>query len=137
MSLAVVAGSSVWQSRVNTQVAGSIPAQPIMNDEYMNNDSYPLKLEGHEPIAAGEYAGPATMADLLSPRELEIVRLMVSGLNDKAIAQLLFRSIRTIQNHVSSIYVKLELKGNGRRSIVALVKRALREGLITFDEGGD
>lgn len=61
----------------------------------------------------------------LTPRELNILNLMVDGQTDREIATQLFISRKTASNHVSNILAKL---GVGTRS--AAVARAIREDLI-------
>ncbi len=61
----------------------------------------------------------------LSPRELQIVRLIVEGLSNKEIAQRLLLSDKTVKNHVSKIFAKLRV--NARTQLVI---RALRTGLV-------
>jgi predicted ATPase/DNA-binding CsgD family transcriptional regulator len=52
---------------------------------------------------------PPTSASViaLTPRETEILRLLVAGLTDPAIAETLFISVRTVENHVAHILAKL------------------------------
>jgi DNA-binding NarL/FixJ family response regulator len=45
----------------------------------------------------------------LSPRELEVLRLLARGKTNKAIAKELFVSERTIDRHVSNIFTKLDV----------------------------
>jgi DNA-binding CsgD family transcriptional regulator len=52
------------------------------------------------PVSAGSTHG-------LTARELEVLRLVASGLTNKAIAARLFVSERTVDRHVSNIYSKL------------------------------
>jgi DNA-binding NarL/FixJ family response regulator len=47
-----------------------------------------------------------TTRDRLSPRELEVLRLVASGKTNKVIARELFLSEKTIDRHVSNIFVK-------------------------------
>ena len=60
-------------------------------------------------------AGPAGDSPL-SPRELEVARLVGRGLTNKQIGQTLFVSERTAENHVQHILVKL---GFSNRSQIA------------------
>jgi DNA-binding CsgD family transcriptional regulator len=46
----------------------------------------------------------------ISKRELEILRLMLEGCNNKEIEQQLFISYHTVKNHVSSLYRKLGVR---------------------------
>jgi DNA-binding CsgD family transcriptional regulator len=50
---------------------------------------------------------PATSAHGLTARELEVLRLVATGMTNKAIAAQLFVSERTVDRHVSNIYSKL------------------------------
>jgi DNA-binding CsgD family transcriptional regulator len=47
----------------------------------------------------------------LSPREREIALLAVEGLPSKEIAQRLVLSVRTVDNHLQSVYTKLGIPG--------------------------
>lgn len=47
----------------------------------------------------------------LSPREREIAELAVGGLSSKAIAAQLHLSVRTVSNHLQSVYTKLGVSG--------------------------
>jgi DNA-binding CsgD family transcriptional regulator len=47
----------------------------------------------------------------LSRREREIATLVVQGLSDRAIAERLILSVRTVQNHMYRVYQKLGVKG--------------------------
>lgn len=47
----------------------------------------------------------------LTPRELQILRLLPHGLSNAEIADALFVSPRTIQSHLSNLYSKLDVRG--------------------------
>ncbi len=64
----------------------------------------------------------------LTPREQEIMRLLAEGLSGKEIAERLFISPKTVENHRSSIMNKLDL-----HSTMELVRYAARLGLIDVD----
>jgi DNA-binding NarL/FixJ family response regulator len=51
----------------------------------------------------------ATSAHGLSARELEVLLLVASGKTNKAIADALFLSEKTVDRHVSNIFVKLDV----------------------------
>jgi DNA-binding NarL/FixJ family response regulator len=61
--------------------------------------------------------------DPLTPREIEIIKMIAEGKSSKEIAEILFLSFRTIQNHRTKIMKKLNLKKN-----TDLVKYAIRKG---------
>jgi non-specific serine/threonine protein kinase len=75
------------------------------------------------PLHAKSAATPAYEA--LTPRELEVLRLVAAGLADREIAAALFVSRRTVTNHVASIRAKL-----GVRSRAAATASAVRHGLV-------
>jgi DNA-binding NarL/FixJ family response regulator len=61
----------------------------------------------------------------LSDRELEIVKLICEGLNNREIGEQLFISHRTVDTHRTNLMRKLEV-----HSVVELIKIALKSGLI-------
>jgi len=64
---------------------------------------------------------PASSADLLSDREMEILKEMVTGKNYKAIGEKLFISPLTVRKHVAHIYEKLHV--NSRAQIINLAHK--------------
>ncbi|MEZ4571436.1 MAG: LuxR C-terminal-related transcriptional regulator [Thermomicrobiales bacterium] len=70
----------------------------------------------------------ATPENPLSPRETDVLRLLVDGRTDKEIAEVLFISPRTAQGHVANIFNKL-----GVNSRTAAVATALQAGLLPQD----
>ncbi len=71
-------------------------------------------------------AGHAALVEPLSPRELELLRLVAGGLSNQAIAGRLFISLRTVKWHTTNIYAKL-----GVQSRTQAVARARELGLLT------
>ena len=61
----------------------------------------------------------------LTPREDDILRLLVAGQTDRAIAAALFISVRTVEHHVARIFAKL-----GVHTRTAAVTAALANGLV-------
>jgi DNA-binding CsgD family transcriptional regulator len=65
--------------------------------------------------------GSAHRAGPLTPRELEVLRLVAEGLGDRAIAERLTLSEHTVHRHVANIHAKLRC--SSRASAVALAHR--------------
>lgn len=63
--------------------------------------------------------------ELLTPRELEVLKLIAEGHTSKEIAALLVLSVKTIESHRAHILGKL-----GMRDRVDLTRYAIRRGLI-------
>jgi DNA-binding NarL/FixJ family response regulator len=107
-------------------------------------------LQGLKSVAKGDYyldssvshavvenlmksplkAAKITDADYatLTPREQEVMRLLAEGLSSKAVAEKLFISPKTVENHRANIMNKL-----GLHSTMELVRYAAKLGLIDVD----
>jgi pimeloyl-ACP methyl ester carboxylesterase/DNA-binding CsgD family transcriptional regulator len=66
------------------------------------------------------------VGELLSPRELDILRLAAEGLDNDAIAAQLVLSVRTVERHLQNAYSKLGLQGRTARTaaVARLLARA-------------
>ena len=60
--------------------------------------------------------------DVLSPRERDIVNLVVTGMSNKQIARQLSISEKTVKTHVSNILSKLHLQDRTQLAIYAIKK---------------
>ena len=67
-------------------------------------------------------------SDLLSERELEVLRLVALGMSNKEIAEKLFLSQRTVKAHLTNIFNKLNVASRSE----AIVK-GLQWGLVTIE----
>lgn len=82
-------------------------------------------------VHAGERVTPATLdfgpdpAKVLSPRELETLRLLAAGLTNREIAARLGISVKTIDTHRGHALKKLRLRNNAD-----LTRFALEHGLV-------
>ena len=66
--------------------------------------------------------------DALTPREMDVLRLLAQGLSNRKIAARLDVNERTIKYHVSAILAKLEVSNR-----TEAVMRAIEQGLITLE----
>ena len=65
-----------------------------------------------EPLPAT--AGPGELAEALSGRELEVLRLVVAGLSNREIAEKLIVAEGTVKTHTHSIYQKLGVESRSQ-----------------------
>ena len=68
--------------------------------------------------------------DPLTPRELEVLRLIARGMSNQEISDELVVSEATVRTHVSNILSKLHLASRTQAALYAL-----REGLASLDDG--
>jgi NarL family two-component system response regulator LiaR len=71
----------------------------------------------------------ARPAELLSEREMEVLKLAATGVSNKDIAQQLFLSPRTVQVHLGNIFTKL-----GVASRTEAILYALKRGWLTLED---
>ncbi len=79
------------------------------------------------PQAVAASATPNIAAELplpedlrsLSPREQEVLQLIVAGLSNREIGERLFISERTVRNHVTSILSQLQLRDRTQAAVYA------------------
>lgn len=64
----------------------------------------------------------------LSGREMEVLRLFAEGMSNRAIADKLFISVRTVETHKNNIMKKINIK-----TTVDLVKFAIKNNIIRLD----
>lgn len=70
-----------------------------------------------------QFYHPARFKASLTPREREIARYVATGATSKAIATALCLSLRTVNNHLQAIYLKLDV--NSRTQLAVIVERGL------------
>jgi LuxR family maltose regulon positive regulatory protein len=95
----------------------------VGTDEVLRHHARRLLAAGGAPVIS-ETSGPL-LPDPLSPRELEVLRLLDSELTGPEIARQLFVSLNTLRTHTRRIFTKLDV---GNRS--AAVRRARQHGLL-------
>jgi DNA-binding NarL/FixJ family response regulator len=74
--------------------------------------------------------GEATPANLLTQRQIEILRHVALGQSSKEIARELALSIKTVETHRAQIMARLEI-----HDVPNLVRYAIRTGLISASDG--
>ena len=94
---------------------------PVVGPTFATQRTIPDRFE-----AASQNAGAATG---LSPRQIEVLRLVARGMTDAEIADALFISTRTVSGHLQSIYNKL-----GISSRSAATAFAYEQGLVQSSE---
>jgi two-component system response regulator NreC len=99
-------------------VAGGMPLDPSVAAKVVKD--YVRRVQGDEE--------PGESADL-TPREVEVLKLVAQGLNNQAIADQLGLSRKTVDVHRANLMRKLDL-----HTVTELVKYALRRGLITLNQ---
>ena len=73
----------------------------------------------------GQLRNPAQTQDVLSERELEVLKLIARGETNRGVAALLFISEATVKTHLLHIYAKLDV--NDRAAAVA---KGFERGLL-------
>lgn len=73
-----------------------------------------------------EQFNPPAPFDELTPRELDVLRLIAQGLRNREIAERLFISEKTVGNHISNIFSKLQVADRSQA-----ILRAFRGGLVS------
>jgi DNA-binding NarL/FixJ family response regulator len=68
-------------------------------------------------------------AELLTPRQREILGLIVGGRSTKVIARLLNISVKTVETHRAQLMERLDI-----HDVAGLVRYAIRNGLVTLEE---
>ena len=76
-----------------------------------------------------EVAGVRVSAEALTTRELDILKQIAHGHDNKTIADLLFLSEKTVKTHVSNILSKLHLTDRTQAAIYAL-----KSGVVPLDD---
>ncbi|MEW6232021.1 MAG: response regulator transcription factor [Chloroflexota bacterium] len=76
----------------------------------------------------GEEAGRTPFYDQLTPRELEVLKLIAEGQCNKEIAAALGLSEKTVKNHIANIFAKLQVYDRTQAMLYAI-----RKGLVKIE----
>jgi len=87
-----------------------------------------LTKEITEDLSHIHYGGGQLPTDPLTPREREVLKLVAEGKSNKEISELLFISIRTVENHRANIMNKLKIK-----KTADLIRYAIQKGLVRIE----
>lgn len=99
---------------VRELAAGRTLAQPAITERLLDA----FRTGKHGPSDFG-------VADTLTAREIDVLRLVASGYTNRSIADALHLAEGTVKNHMSSAILKL-----GAKDRTSAVLRALRDGLL-------
>ena len=99
---------------IETVYRGETMVQPALTERL---------LQGVSTVKS-DFAAPAEI-EALTPREIEVLRLMASGYSNKEISNALFKSEGTIKNHVSNLLAKLGVRDRTRAVLLAIEKGIL------------
>ena len=97
---------------------GGVYISPILSEE-LTDDFFQMCRGGFKKLTSEE----------LTSREREVIKLIAEGKTNKKIANLLFISTRTVENHRANIMKKLKI---GHAS--DLVKYAIRKGYTSVNK---
>jgi DNA-binding NarL/FixJ family response regulator len=76
----------------------------------------------------GKAASQPPAEPIITMREVEVLQLIADGLSTPEVAERLYISLKTVKNHLASIYQKLD-----SRDRTQAVVRAVRMGIIRID----
>jgi len=85
-------------------------------------------VERFAPTPAADSAGGQAGLAELTPRELEVLRLMARGLSNAELADQLTLSGATIKTHVARILAKLQLRDRVQAVVLAYETGIVRPG---------
>ncbi len=104
------ADSKVLIEAVRSVNSGQTYIQPSMARELVNEYKR-IKNGSDDPQS------------LLTDREIEVLRLLSKGMLNKEIASALFISEKTVKNHISSIFRKLDVQDRTQAAVYAIKNR--------------
>jgi FixJ family two-component response regulator len=104
--------------------------KPFTDDELLSAVAQALTRSAEHWKQRGEVAESRARLAELTPREFEVLRLVIAGLLNKEIAAELGVTVRTIKTHRSRVMQKM-----GVTSVAELVRRAQKAGVSPAPHG--
>jgi DNA-binding NarL/FixJ family response regulator len=102
----------ILMKRVTTEVQALVGvedfAQAFEASKRLTPDEVLLRYQ-HDPFTSAQASDEHTPS-ILTPREVEVLRLVASGLTDAQVAEKLVVSVRTVNAHLQSVYGKLDVQ---------------------------
>jgi DNA-binding NarL/FixJ family response regulator len=97
----------------------------LQGDIVIASEVAPLVIGELKKIYVRQGRRPSLLFQVLTPREREILRAIVEGKNNAAIAEELCIAEKTVKNHLTNILTKLNIENR-----VKLIVFALKEGFL-------
>jgi DNA-binding NarL/FixJ family response regulator len=104
-------------------IAGESPLDPAIARKVV------VRISNTETASPMKEEEKALNLEALTPRELEVLQLLAQGMSNRAIAESLFISDRTVQAHLTSIFSKTQVS-----SRLEAVLKAIRHGWLTLED---
>jgi DNA-binding NarL/FixJ family response regulator len=114
-------GSDALAEAVRAAARGDAPLQPAVARKVLAR----LRAAGGRTGAASEPAPTAALAEPLTARERDVLRLLGTGATNRDIAERLSLSEGTVKNYISAILAKTGLRDRTQAALLAV-----RRGLI-------
>ncbi|WP_202080498.1 response regulator transcription factor [Caldalkalibacillus salinus] len=111
------------QSMLHPAMAKKLLNQYAMQAEEETSGS--LGSHVHHSNEQPAESPPPSQFEPLSPREAEVLRLLVEGKTNKDIAEVLFISEKTVKIHLNKVYKKLKVKSRSQAIICAIQYKVL------------
>lgn len=101
-----VRAAACGKSWLSPSIASQVIQRAVKNEDVISNENMEDKTN-----------------NLLTPREMEVLRLLAAGLDNTAIADRLTLTKRTVQNHISTIYSKMGVNTRTEAMLYAIHHR--------------
>ncbi|MFN0074685.1 MAG: response regulator [Chloroflexota bacterium] len=101
--------------------------QVVRGDSSLPGD---VALRLVQRLASADHPAPNLLPESMTPREREVLRMMVRGLTNREIARSLALHISTVKTHVEHVIAKLKATDRTQAAV-----RAMEMGLVNADDG--